>query len=220
MQQSVREYIRLAIGAILFLIVVALLYWFDVFTWFTPSHIQSFVAGYGPWGPVLFIGWYAGAATVFLPATPLNISAGLLFGAWFGIAYALLGAFLGAIISFGLARFFGRGFVYRMAKSHIKRFSTFEKRLDENALFTIFLLRVIPVFPFFVINYALGLSSISFRKYAIATAIGIIPATTVYAFFGGSLATLHPWQIAFSVLLILILVVLVRWFQRRQSYET
>jgi uncharacterized membrane protein YdjX (TVP38/TMEM64 family) len=157
------------------------------------AHLPAFaarVASLGVWGPVVFILGYALAAVAFIPGSVLTIAAGAIFGLGAGILYALMGALLGASAAFLVARYVARGIVEeRIARS--PRFAAVNEAVAANGRKIVFLLRLSPVVPFNVLNYALGVTRVRFVDYLIAS-LGMIPGTVLYVYYGtiaGTIAT-------------------------------
>lgn len=147
--------------------------------------VRQGVDSLGLWGPVVFAVCYALAVTGLLPGSVLTASAGALFGLPLGVGAVLVGATAGAALSFGLARWLGRPVVARYAGSG--RLARLDAYLTRRGFAAVLLLRLVPLFPFSVINYGAGVAGVRFSSYVAATALGIIPGTVVYTGLGGSL---------------------------------
>ncbi|KUO15828.1 hypothetical protein AQJ91_39230 [Streptomyces dysideae] len=147
--------------------------------------VRQWVDSLGPWGPVVFAVCYALAVTALLPGSVLTASAGALFGLPLGAGTVLVGATAGAALSFGLARWLGRPVVARYAGTG--RLARLDAYLTRRGFVAVLVLRLVPLFPFSVINYGAGVAGVRFSSYATATALGIIPGTVVYTGLGGSL---------------------------------
>ncbi|MBU7599159.1 TVP38/TMEM64 family protein [Streptomyces sp. P38-E01] len=147
--------------------------------------VRQWVDSLGMWGPVVFAVVYALAVTALLPGSVLTASAGVLFGLPVGAGAVLVGATVGAALSFGLARWLGRPVVARYAGSG--RLARLDAFLTRRGFVAVLLVRLVPLFPFSVINYGAGVAGVRFSSYVTATALGIIPGTVVYTGLGGSL---------------------------------
>jgi uncharacterized membrane protein YdjX (TVP38/TMEM64 family) len=143
------------------------------------------VARHGIAAAGLFIGVYAVAVALSFPgAFVLTIAGGFLFGPVLGTAYAVTGATAGAVALFLFVRA-GMGDALRSrAGSTVDRF---RQGFSESAMSYILFLRLLPVFPFWLVNLAAALLQVPLRSFVIATAIGIIPGTAVYAYFGSGI---------------------------------
>jgi uncharacterized membrane protein YdjX (TVP38/TMEM64 family) len=130
----------------------------------------------GAWAPVLFVLCYALATSLLLPATPLNLLAGAVFGPAAGIALTSAGALAGAVADFALARSVGRrGVGERLAQ----RWPALGGELRRGGAWYVFAMRLLPVIPYGVVSYAAGVSTIRFRDYFWSslpgTVLGILP---------------------------------------------
>ncbi|MES3034753.1 MAG: TVP38/TMEM64 family protein [Gemmatimonadota bacterium] len=144
--------------------------------------LTAAVDGLGVWGPVAFIVAYAVACVAFVPASLLTLAAGALFGVVRGTIFVLLGASLGALGAFLIARHLARDWVTaRVAKD--PRFAAIDGAIAEQGRRVVFLLRLSPVIPFNVLNYALGLTKVRVADFVIASA-GMIPGTLLYVYTG------------------------------------
>jgi uncharacterized membrane protein YdjX (TVP38/TMEM64 family) len=142
----------------------------------------AFVNGLGPWGPIAFIAGYIVAAVCFVPVSLLTLAAGAIFGLALGLTYVMVGAVISACLSFLISRYLARGAIERRLLGS-PRFRAIDKAVGEQGLRVVFLLRLSPVFPFFLMNYALGLTRVRFIDYAIGL-IGMVPATAFYVYYG------------------------------------
>jgi uncharacterized membrane protein YdjX (TVP38/TMEM64 family) len=143
---------------------------------------QEWVRGLGAWGPLAFICGYALATVAFAPGSVLTLAAGPLFGVPAGVLYALSGATLGASCAFLLARYVARAAIERRVEGD-PRFAAIDRAVAGEGRRIVFLLRLSPVFPFNLLNYALGLTRIRFVDYAVAS-IGMLPGTLLYVYLG------------------------------------
>ena len=132
----------------------------------------------------LFVGAYALVATVGLPAFPLTLAGGALFGLGLGSVLNWAGAVIGACGAYGLARLLGRDALHGLLGRWGNRLDALRTR---SGFVAIFRLRLIPVMPFNLLSLASGLTGVSFPSYAAATALGIIPGTVIYTYFADSL---------------------------------
>lgn len=133
-----------------------------------------------------FIAAYAALTAISFPgAWVLSLLGGFLFGTLFGGAYIVIGATIGAGAIFLAVRYAFRDFFKE--KLGGKMLSKFEKGLKENELSYLFILRLIPVFPFFVVNIAPAFFDVKFRNYLVTTFFGIMPGSFVYASVGAGI---------------------------------
>jgi len=142
----------------------------------------AWVDGLGPVGPIVFIAGYVVATLAFAPGSVLTLSAGALFGLIRGVLYAFVGATLGASAAFLVSRYIARRAVERRLAGN-PRFSAIDRAIADQGRRIVFLLRLSPVFPFNLLNYALGLTRIRFADY-FAASVGMLPGTLLYVYYG------------------------------------
>ena len=134
---------------------------------------------------LIFIGLYVFSTALSIPgALILTMMGGYLFGALLGALFSLIGAIVGASILFIAARSAFGELLKPKIGSSIERM---RNELTKNAFFYLLFLRLTPVFPFFVVNIAPAFLNISFSKYFLASFLGMIPGTAVYALMGSGL---------------------------------
>ncbi len=143
-----------------------------------------------------FIAIYALSVAVSLPgASVLTIAGGLMFGTWMGTAVTVIGATIGACLIFIIAKSaFGDALRAKAGGRVEKLLAGFEK----DAFSYMMILRLVPIFPFFIVNVAPALAGVSFRLFAITTVIGIIPGTWVYTQVGTGLGSVFDAGESFS----------------------
>jgi len=136
--------------------------------------------------PAAFVVVYVVQTAFALPgAAILSLASGALFGVVRGTVYVVAGATVGAVVAFLAARTLLRDWV---AKAFGGRMEGIERGLRENGLAYLLFLRLVPAFPFFLVNVACGITGLSLRTYALGTLIGIIPGSLVFVNAGASLA--------------------------------
>jgi len=150
--------------------------------------LRDWIDGFGAIAPVVFISVYAVAVVAFLPATPLTLLSGLVFGAVWGTLWAWIGGTLGAILAFLLGRYAARGLVESW-KADNERVKKLDEGVEKHGWRMLLITRLVPVFPFSLQNYVYGLTKIGLGTYVLVTGICIVPGVIVYSFAGGSLAT-------------------------------
>ena len=143
--------------------------------------LTAWVATAGLAGPLVFMGIYAVATVFFLPGSLLTLAGGALFGPLWGTLYNLAGATLGAGLAFLVARYLAADWVQARAGGILKRLVTGVEA--EGWRFVAFT-RLVPVFPFNLLNYALGLTRIPFPAYLLATATCMLPGAIAYTWLG------------------------------------
>jgi uncharacterized membrane protein YdjX (TVP38/TMEM64 family) len=145
----------------------------------------------GSWGAIAFIVLYILATIAFLPGSILTLGAGVVFGVFFGSVYVLIGATLGAIAAFLVGRYLARDWIAQKIAGN-QKFKAIDQAVGQEGFKIVLLTRLSPIFPFFLLNYAYGITGVSLKDYAIAS-VGMIPGTITFVYIGslaGNLATL------------------------------
>lgn len=148
----------------------------------------QWVAAQGGLGMLLFVLGYAAATVLFVPGSLLTLAAGAVFGLAKGSALVFVGATLGETAAFLIARHFARARVERRVSADA-RFEQIDQAIGREGRKIVLLLRLSPIFPFNLLNYALGLTRVSLRDYLIAS-VGILPGTILYVYAGKVLGDL------------------------------
>ena len=143
---------------------------------------SGWVDGLGVWGPVAFVAGYAVATVAFVPGSLLTLAAGALFGLGKGTVLVLVAATLGASLAFLVSRYLARAAVERRLAGNA-RFAAIDRAIGTQGRKIVLLLRLSPVFPFNLLNYALGLTRVRFADYLVAS-IGMLPGTLLYVYYG------------------------------------
>lgn len=152
--------------------------------------VRAWIAGLGPWGPVTFTLVYAAAVPAPLPKSVLSTAAGLAFGIPLGVTLVIGGGTAGAVVAFGLARWLGRDAVARMTSGRVERV---DGMIERHGVAAALLVRVVPVLPYTVLNYACGVTAMRLRHYVVGTALGGLPGTVAYVALGSLGARISPW---------------------------
>lgn len=143
--------------------------------------LQAWVGDAGALGPMLFVAFYAVATVLFLPGSVLTLAAGALFGPVRGSLYSLAGATAGAVMAFLIARYVAGDWVERKAQGRLARLV---RGVEEEGWRFVAFVRLMPLFPFNLLNYALGLTRIPLAQYAAASAVCMLPGAFAYAYIG------------------------------------
>ncbi len=136
----------------------------------------------GAIGVVAFMGLYIAATVAFLPGSILTLGAGFIYGVVAGSIYVFVAATIGATGAFLVGRYIARGWVAKKIEGN-RKFAAIDKAVGTEGLKIVLLTRLSPIFPFNLLNYAYGLTSVSVRDYIIGS-VGMIPGTIMYVYFG------------------------------------
>ena len=199
------DWIKFTSLILIIAVILILIQVFEVGRFLSPSLLRETIIGHGAVAPIVFIIIYILTTVFFLPGTPLTISSGLIFGSFLGTIYTVVGATIGATLAFIISRYLGKSFVERLLKNRYRKLYLYDKKIEENGLLVVLFLRLVPLFPFNGLNFALGLTKLEKKDFIIGTAFGIIPGSFVLAFFGNSLTELNIMKMVIAGLLFVLL---------------
>jgi uncharacterized membrane protein YdjX (TVP38/TMEM64 family) len=191
---------------IVMILIIGVIYWYlnvsgIIETIFDHQNLKTYVLSLGSMGPLIIILLMTIAIVISpLPSAPIALISGAIFGHYWGTLYILVGAELGAIIAFTIARLLG----FEILKKWIDTDALSQKFLgSQNILMAIvFASRLLPFVSFDLVSYAAGLSILTPLRFAIATLAGIIPASFLLAHFGKELSSFDPIRITISALIL------------------
>jgi uncharacterized membrane protein YdjX (TVP38/TMEM64 family) len=147
------------------------------------AHSIASAIGRYPAAPLIFLLIHVVASLIFFPRTVLAVAAGALFGAWWGTLWAALGSVVGALAGFLLARYVNGGLV---DLESMRRLGPILLRAERGGWRAVAGLRLIPIIPHALSNYALGLTRLSIRDFAFGSLLGQLPMTIACADFGAA----------------------------------
>jgi uncharacterized membrane protein YdjX (TVP38/TMEM64 family) len=180
----------------------------------TQESIRQTVTAFGPFAPVIYLLLHIVRPLTLFSATIFSISAGVLFGPFWGTVYTVIGATMGATVAFLVSRRFGRDTAERFLKGRLKGIDDFS---EKHGLMTTLVLRLVPGPPFDLLNYGLGFSKISLRDYVVGTFFGIIPGAFAYVYLGASLVMLQFTQILSALIILALVIGLPRYYKKNNS---
>lgn len=181
-----------------------------------PALIQRWVEAAGIWAPVVYILLYVIATILVLPSTVLNLAGGAVFGPWMGTLWTSVGAILAAIASFAFTRTVGRDAIAQRLQG---RWQAMDAEIRRGGVFYLFAIRLVPIMPYGLVNFAAGLTSVRFQDYLLGTVLGTVPSVLPFVLLGStgleaaSTGNLVPLVMALG--LTAILVVGSAWYRRR-----
>lgn len=154
----------------------------------SPEYLFEFIKEHKVIAPLLFILIYAIGPSVFLPSLPLTLGAGFLWGPFWGVVFSISGATIGASIPFLLSR-------YIIGDAIIKRFSYtkwnwLKEKVEHHGWKAVAFTRIVPIFPYPVLNYLFGITPVPFLHYLWSTFVFMLPACIAYTAFGSSMGEL------------------------------
>jgi uncharacterized membrane protein YdjX (TVP38/TMEM64 family) len=205
------RHVRLAVGAVVVLLLATIGVWGFVFGLsavpgfeLSVDAVERTIESWGMWGVAASILLMVLHSFVPFPAEIVAMANGMLYGPLWGTVITWTGAMLGACLAFGLARWLGRPFVLAMiGRRHHEKLDAWVARQGGGMLFVS---RFVPVISFNLINYAAGLTAISWWTFTWATGLGILPLTFLMVLMGSGL-----WSGDASAWLWLVVVAIVGW---------
>lgn len=181
------------------------------------DEIHAWIDRAGFLGAAGFVVGYALVTLTPVPKNVVSIAAGFAWGLGVGVTLVMLGALLGAALAFLLGRALGRDAIERFTGARVQ---AVDELLQRRGLLSMIGVRLIPVLPFTVINYAAGLTAVRVRDYALGTVIGIIPGTFAYVAVGAYGAELNGgFFVALGVLGVLTIggILAAYWWRRQRN---
>jgi len=160
------------------------------------THTLQWINDLGPSAAIVFIIIYMVATVFFFPASILTLGAGIIFDIFFGSLYVFIAASVGASLAFLVGRYIARGWVEKRIEGN-PQFKAIDQAVAEEGMKIVLLTRLSPIFPFNLLNYAYGLTKVTFQDYVIGT-LGILPGTIMYVYVGSlakNLATLGSEEV-------------------------
>jgi uncharacterized membrane protein YdjX (TVP38/TMEM64 family) len=189
---------------------VSLVRAFDVSGYLEEETLRIWIESYGALAPMIYMAVYAIAPAFFLPGLPITIVGGILFGPLWGVVYAITGSTAGACIAFLISRYLARDWVEGKLQS--PRWRRLDEGVEKHGWKVVAFTRLIPLFPFNLLNYAFGLTRIGFRHYAVTTFFCMLPACIAFVVFSSSLLDLVRGRVSPAFIIGVALVVLVSLF--------
>ncbi len=173
------------------IIAAALAAWFFYLQDNLPAWME-WVREQGLWGAIVVGFGYAVATVLMIPGSLVTLLIGAIYGPWIGTAVVSPASVLGAALAFQLGRGVFRGAIENKMAGNV-RFAALQGALEKQGFKILTLVRLSPVFPFTVVNYAFGLTRVSFSTYVLGSFLGMLPGTLMYVYLGsavGDIATL------------------------------
>jgi uncharacterized membrane protein YdjX (TVP38/TMEM64 family) len=183
-KQSVLRFLLPAMASI---VIVAAIFFLPVRQYLVEA--LEWTQGLDAWGPLFVVLFYIVACVFLLPGSVLTLGAGFLFGVPVGLLSAWIGATLGACAAFLVGRTLARDWVTSKVSKNPK-FSAVDEAVGREGFKIVLLVRLSPIFPFNFLNYALGLTKVSFGSYALASFIGMLPGGLMYVYLGSAARSL------------------------------
>ena len=173
------------------------------------------------WAPLALVATYIVLCPLGVPASPMMLTGGMVFGFIPGFLYNQLGTWLGGVTTYFLGRILGRDFVQHIAGNRLKKV---ERAIARRGFWSLVTLRLLPI-PYPLVNYCAALTGIPPGLFMITTVIGLIPANLLYAYFASSLVHLagperNKIYVQFGVVVALLVLLTVApqiWMARKRK---
>jgi uncharacterized membrane protein YdjX (TVP38/TMEM64 family) len=185
--------------------------------------LQHWIQSLGLWGPIAFFFIYLGAVIATIPGTIFGVIAGALFGSVIGIILISISSTIGASITFLIARYFARDTVARWLSKN-KTMKRLDQLTEEQGMVIVGLTRLIPLFPFTLLNYGFGLTKVSFKTYVFWSWLCMIPGTIIVV-VGTDVLTQEmtqgraPWELVGVLVITALVLGLIIWYERKRLQE-
>lgn len=147
------------------------------------DQLTAWLRTFGPFAPLLFVAARTAGSIVFVPGSIMAFAAGMLFGPLWGAAYNLVASTAGALAAFGIARYLAPAWIADHVAGH-GRLQRLAEGIRANGWKFVAFVRIVPLFPYNIVNYAFGLTPVRFVEYAWASALFMIPADVAYVYLG------------------------------------
>ncbi|RDY23549.1 TVP38/TMEM64 family protein [Romboutsia maritimum] len=166
--------------------------------------IKEYVNSFGILSPIIYIIMFALVPLTFFPDSILAIAGGLIFGLFKGFLFTSIGALIGGSIAFFISRYLGRDIIKKISKDKLHKI---EKLIEKDGFYIIFLLRLIPLFPFDIISYGAGLTNVKYKHFLLATFIGTIPGIVVFSNIGAKSVNMASKGFYVSIAMLILLLI-------------
>lgn len=167
------------------------------------NDIKDYIESFGKMGSIIYIVMFSLVPLTLFPDSVLAIAGGLIFGLVNGYIYTTIGALIGGTLSFYISRKLGRNVVKKFTKEKLDKV---EDMINEKGFFIVFMLRLIPLFPFDVISYGAGLTSIKYKDFILATLFGTIPGILVFVNIGAQSVNIRSTSFYISIAALILLL--------------
>jgi len=182
----------------------------------TPENMKAFIDSYGMFSPIIYIILFTFVPLTLFPDSILAIAGGMCFGMMGGFIYTMIGAILGGTLSFLLANKLGHKVFNKFIK---KDLSYLENAIKNRGFLLVFMLRLIPLFPFDIISYASGFSGVKYKDFVLATILGVIPGIFVFINIGDKSTNIGSSSFYASLALLVGLIVISYFLKKKISFQ-
>lgn len=168
--------------------------------------LQALIRSWGIWAPLIYLLIFSIAPSLFIPALPMTLAGGVIFGPILGTALASAGSTIGAGAAFLVARYLAREQVQNLLGAKL---DFINRGVAQRGWVFVAMTRLIPFFPYILLNYAFGLTRIHFFEYLLTSWICMFPHTVAFVFFSSSILHLLQGKLSLELWIGLGLIILV-----------
>jgi len=184
------------------------------------GNIQGWIQSLGIWGPFGFMLVYIGVVVAALPGTILGVIAGAIFGSVIGVILVSISSTIASSITFLIARYFARDAVARWLSRH-EKFRLIDELTEKQGALIVGIARLIPLFPFNLLNYGFGLTKVRFRVYVFWSWLCMLPGTIVVVVGADVIAQsvrkgTIPWILLGIVSVFIVILLFATWYLRKK----
>lgn len=197
--------------------IIATVIGFIIIGGINPQQLQIYLDRMGIFAPIIYIFLYTVCTLLILPSTPLNLTGGAIFGIWWGTLWTTIAALVAAIAAFAFTRTVGRELI---SQKLVGRWEAVDAEIRLGGLFYMFAIRLLPIIPYGLVNFAAGLTAIKFKDYFVGTLLGTIPGVLPFVMMGAGINQLSQGNILplmFAFALTGLLVGGATWYRRRRQ---
>ena len=183
------------------------------------QQLQTWLEAMGILAPIIYVVLYTIGTLLILPSTPLNLTGGAIFGIWWGTIWTAVAAVIAAIVAFAFTRTVGKDII---AQKFAGRWEAIDAEIRLGGLFYMFSIRLLPIIPYGLVNFAAGLTSIRWRDYIIGTLLGTVPGVLPFVMMGSGFTALSEGNILpllFAFTLTGMLDGGATWYRRRRQFK-
>jgi len=179
------------------------------------GELKDWIKDIGIWGPLVFIALYAVATVLAIPGSAMTVAAGSIFGSILGVIIVSIASTLGASLAFLVARYFARDAISQSLSKN-EKFHKLDDLTEKHGAIIVAITRLVPLFPFTLLNYGFGLTKVPFKIYVLWSWLCMLPGTVLYVVGADAITRIMtqgsiPWVlIAIFLVFIIILTILVR----------
>ena len=186
--------------------------------------LRGWIESFGKWGILVFAALYIAGVVAALPGSAITATAGVIFGSVTGVILVSISSTAGAALSFLIARFFARDAVSKKLSKR-EAFHRLDTLIEKHGAVIVALTRLVPIFPFNILNYGFGLTKVNFRDYVFWSWLCMLPGTILYIVGADALSQglmkgdIPPGLIGAVLGILIILVFLARFAKKKLRVE-